>query len=449
MTPRAGLLAVALLASCVASGPVATALPGAALPDARRFAGAPAPLAPYSNAALARDVMALSFTLEDGRALPALSRFEGPITVAVEWVDGAAPPPTLEPDLDALLDRLRREARLDIRRVGGGEAASITVSALPRAALDRAAPGAACFVVPRVRGWRDYLARRRSADLDWTTLDRRRRASVFVPADVSPQEVRDCLHEELAQALGPLNDLYRLDGSVFNDDNLHVVLTDRDMAVLRATYDTALRSGMTPAAVAARLPAILDRTNPRGRRAGPTSAPAAEGAWTVAIRDALSPARGDRARVVAARRAARLSASWGDARTALSQLALGRASLGADAAAALEAFVAADALYRARRGGDVQRAHVALQLAAFALSSGDADATIALVDRAVPAASDSQNAALLSQLLLLRAGALATLGRDDVAARVRREAMAWGRYAWGDAELASRAARVAALVPGA
>ena len=28
---------------------------------------------------------------------------------------------------------------------------------------------------------------------------------VFVPADASPQELRDCLHEELAQALGPLN----------------------------------------------------------------------------------------------------------------------------------------------------------------------------------------------------------------------------------------------------
>ena len=38
----------------------------------------------------------------------------------------------------------------------------------------------------------------------------RERAAVFIPADTSPQEVRDCLHEELAQALGPLNDLYRL-----------------------------------------------------------------------------------------------------------------------------------------------------------------------------------------------------------------------------------------------
>ncbi len=45
--------------------------------------------------------------------------------------------------------------------------------------------------------------------------------------------MRDCLHEELAQALGPLNDLYRLSNSVFNDDNFHSVLTGFDMEMLR------------------------------------------------------------------------------------------------------------------------------------------------------------------------------------------------------------------------
>ena len=49
--------------------------------------------------------------------------------------------------------------------------------------------------------------------------------AVFLPGDVSPQEIRDCLHEELAQALGPVNDLYRLTDSVFNDDNFNTVLT--------------------------------------------------------------------------------------------------------------------------------------------------------------------------------------------------------------------------------
>ena len=88
--------------------------------------------------------------------------------------------------------------------------------------------------------------------------------SLFIPSDASPQEIRDCLHEEFAQGLGPLNDLYRLPNSVFNDDNIHTILTDFDMMVLRATYAPELRSGMTRAEVAARLPAILRRINPAG-----------------------------------------------------------------------------------------------------------------------------------------------------------------------------------------
>ena len=77
--------------------------------------------------------------------------------------------------------------------------------------------------------------------------------------------MRDCLHEELAQALGPLNDLYRLSDSVFNDDNMHTVLTGFDMLILRVFYSPALRSGMTRAEVAARLPAILAQLNPAGQ----------------------------------------------------------------------------------------------------------------------------------------------------------------------------------------
>ena len=60
-------------------------------------------------------------------------------------------------------------------------------------------------------------------------------------------------HEELAQALGPLNDLYRLSDSVFNDDNFQSVLTSFDMDILRMTYSPSLSSGMSREEVAARL----------------------------------------------------------------------------------------------------------------------------------------------------------------------------------------------------
>ena len=92
--------------------------------------------------------------------------------------------------------------------------------------------------------------------------------AIIIPNDASPQEVRDCLHEELAQALGPLNDLYRLPNSVFNDDNVHTVLTNFDMLILRATYAPELASGMSRDAVAQRLPSIFARINPRGTARG-------------------------------------------------------------------------------------------------------------------------------------------------------------------------------------
>ena len=57
----------------------------------------------------------------------------------------------------------------------------------------------------------------------------RKRVAIFIPVDISFQDVRDCLHEELAQALGPLNDLYRVSDSVYNDDNFHIILTSYDM----------------------------------------------------------------------------------------------------------------------------------------------------------------------------------------------------------------------------
>ena len=61
----------------------------------------------------------------------------------------------------------------------------------------------------------------------------------------------------LSSATGPLNDLYHLPDSVFNDDNFHTVLTSFDMLILRAYYAPELQSGMNEAEAARRLPAAL------------------------------------------------------------------------------------------------------------------------------------------------------------------------------------------------
>ena len=77
----------------------------ASLPPMKTFS-APRPSPPVrSNAAIAADILDLSFQLESGRLLPVLTRFEGPITIRVTGNE----PPTLSRDLD-------RQQRVDTLR---------------------------------------------------------------------------------------------------------------------------------------------------------------------------------------------------------------------------------------------------------------------------------------------------------------------------------------------
>ena len=444
-----------VLTGCVASNTPLGEMPERRIPPAiaqtvptmNQF-GAAQPSPPTrSNAQIAADFIELSFQMESGRRIERLSRFEGPITVTV--VPGG--PATLSHDLDRLIDRLRTEARIDIRRVAHGQDANITIETLPRDRMQRMVPEAACFVVPRVTSWAEFRRARNSRDMDWTTLDRRERVAVFLPNDVAPQEVRDCLHEEVAQALGPLNDLYRLPDSIFNDDNFHAVLTGFDMLILRAYYDPALRSGMTRAEVAAALPGILARINPRGQTiGGGVAATPTPRAWIEAIETALGPGTRDGLRVAAAERAVSIAVQedLADARLAFSYFALGRLALGTDVERSVNAFLAASDIYDRIAPGGIHAAHIDMQLAAFALSSGRADEALRLSGRAMPAATRAQNASLLSTLLMIRAEALDAVGRASEARQVRLDSLGWGRYGFGNsAAVGARLTEVAALAP--
>jgi hypothetical protein len=372
-------------------------------------------MAPVGGSSLVRDFMDLTFALESGRQLETFSRFEGPVTVAMT----GAVPPTAARDLGVLIGRLRSEAGIDIRPATG--AAVITVEFTSRAELRRLAPSAACFVVPNVGSLAEYRRKRGSEAVDWAQVTRRERAAVFIPSDTSPQEVRDCLHEELAQALGPLNDLYRLSDSVFNDDNFHSVLTGFDMDILRLTYSPALSSGMSRAEVAARLGV-------------PAAAPAGNPAeWTRAIETSLGRTGSLASRKAAAERALdiALAAGWRDGRTAFSWFAVGRLSAGSNPARALDAFERAGAIYAGLPGGELQLAHIDMQLAAMALAGGLAQEAMRLVDRAVPVVKRHENAALLATLLLIKAEAAETLGDPAAAAALRMDSAPLARYGFG------------------
>lgn len=390
-----------------------------------------AAVAPVGASSMARDFMDLTFAMESGRGLSVFSRFEGPVTVGL----AGDVPASAARDLGDLIARLRGEAGIDISPASGP--ATITVEFVGRSDLRRYAPSAACFVVPNVSSLAEYRRLRGTAAVDWTRVTTRERAAIFIPTDTSPQEVRDCLHEELAQALGPLNDLYRLSDSVFNDDNFHSVLTGFDMEVLRLTYSPLIASGMTEAEVGARL---------FGTTAGARSGTPAD--WTREIEAALGRKGPLAPRQAAAGRALQiaLAAGWQDSRTAFSWFAVGKLAAGTDPARALDAFDQAAAIYGRLPGGQVQLAHVDMQLAAMALAAGLPDEAARIAERAIPAVRAQGNAALLATLMLIEAEALERLGDSAGAAALRLDSAPYARYGFGpDSVVAARMRDIAAV----
>lgn len=449
---RASFIASALLlAACGAAppsggaGPADLSLQTRAITSQALF-GTPRPYAAErSNAQIAKDILELGFRLESGREIPHFSRFEGPVTLSLQ---GQIPPLALI-ETERLLARMRAEAGLDIRRVEDGKG-RVIVEFVPRAQMRRVVRDAACFVLPNIPDWASFRANPRAEALDWTRVVERQRALVIAPADSTVQEMRDCLHEEIAQAVGPLNDLFRIGESVMNDDNFQTILTGFDMLVLRVWNDSALRPGMTRAEVAERLPAMLARLNPRGERAArnlPLDPVPTPRDWTDAIEDALRTTS-NRTSFRHARRALEiaLDQGWQDDRLAFSLFLAARFAPPGDGQQALDALVLAHRIYETRPGTQAHSAHVSLHLAAQSLATGQNDLVLRLTERAMLAAQRTENGALLSSLMLLRARALEATGKRTEAEELRRAAVPFALFGFGTKDAAERrASEVAAL----
>ncbi|VAV87443.1 ATP-dependent transcriptional regulator [hydrothermal vent metagenome] len=398
------------------------------LPPIKTFSN-PNPQPPArANSDIARDFLDLSFQLESGSTLPVFTRFESPITVRITGV----PPVTLLPDLDRLLRRLRSEAGINISRVSDG-AANITIEAVSRRDIHKFQPSAACFVVPNVSSLKEYSATWRGKSTSWGDMRQRTRLAIFIPNDVSPQETRDCLHEELAQALGPLNDLYRLPDSIYNDDNMQTVLTGFDMLILRATYQPELYSGMTRQQVASRLPAILSRLNPPGDNLSPRLTKTTPRAWINAIETALGPSASQAKRMRAANRALDIATSegWFDHRLGFTHYTLGQLAKKSNPALSVQHFRAAMKAYQQTPGTAIQQANTAIQLAAWSIIAGQPDVALKFILPYVDTAKNHEDAALLANLMLLRAEALEMMGDKDMAQALRLDSLGWARYGFG------------------
>lgn len=449
MRRRAILLAVLGLVMAACSAPAPTAAPPSKTlqtEEMNTFVSRPAAPTKRSNDSIAQEFIPLAFQLETGNTLPVFSRFEGPVTLRVAG-DGLNA--IGQKDLTDLLARLRNEAGIPITQVPTSQHANITVHVLRLRQMQRIVPDAACFVAPRVESWAEYKASRNSDILDWTTLTERKKLTVFIPGDVAPQEVRDCLHEEIAQALGPVNDLYQLTDSIFNDDNFRNVLTGFDMTVLRAYYDPALRSGMTRAQVSAQLPEILARINPNGR-SGFSSATSTPRSWVYQMETALSGRKSANVRLNAANSAIQIAyaLNWNDSRLAYALYVRGKLTSGTNTELAINSFVEAESIYRSDPNTQIHAAHISVQAAAFALAAGQPDDSIAIVDSNIPTVLEAQNAGLLAEMLMIKAEALDLKGQSAEAETVRLDSIGWARYGIGsDAEVRRRLNEISNLNP--
>ncbi|KAB7610301.1 DUF2927 domain-containing protein [Amylibacter sp. SFDW26] len=399
-----------------------------------------------SNVDIAQEFLDLSFALESGQKLSTLTKFSGPISIGI---NGTAPKHVVR-DLELLITRLKSEAGLDVRRVSGSDA-NIHIETIPKRQLQSVIPTAACFVVPNVSSWSDYRRNRFKNKLDWTRLSERKNLTVFMPNDVAPQEARDCLHEEIAQALGPVNDLYRLPDSVFNDDNFHITLTPYDMLILRTYYSPELRNGMSRHEVAAILPDLLARLNPIGQSLPAARLQKTSKAWVRAIEVALGPKASSDKRRNAAFDAVKIAQDNGyrDHRLGFAHYARAQVSLGPDPKTAASDFARAYSIFRTLFGtSDIHTAQVSVQMASLALSAGHYDAALKFINESLPVAQKSQNGSLLFSLLAMKAEVYEGLGRFGDAKTLRREAISWGHYGLATrSDITKRLDLVASLRP--
>ena len=259
-----GILAVAGLTAC---GPRTEPYRTAPIPSPEGFrAAVPAGHTVYDNASLADLFVLLTHGLENGDSRKWLQRFEEPVNV------GMVGPGAGEyiPFLKDLLAEIRREAKVPISTGQGPHNLLIQFvpgeEFLPRTSNQ-------CMVVFGQPDWKTLIDNPMPYSGRATlTLDRQETMSVIIPDTIEPYKVRECLLEEITQALGTANDLYGLAFTIFNDDNAHSWPTRLDYLMLRLLYHPDMKSGLDRAETRRIALRLLDELNPDGRNAPPLPA---------------------------------------------------------------------------------------------------------------------------------------------------------------------------------
>lgn len=222
-----------------------------------------------SNASIQRDFFDLVFEAEGGVRFERLNKLKQPIGVVFETERFESHRGFVSDFLAELRDASEIDIQLATSAEDGARFASrIHFRFVSFGEMDVATPTAQCVFSPGVAPFRQIVeqgALYKELSQQIAATD----TTVYIPVDRTPSEVRECVYEEITQALGPRNDLLHLSGSIFNDENGHARPTAFDLLILRALYDPRLRPLDSRATVEIVLPQILAEINPAGeQRAG-------------------------------------------------------------------------------------------------------------------------------------------------------------------------------------
>lgn len=230
-------------------------------PDTAGYRSVPVGTTAYDNTDLASLLVQLSHGLENGAFRKALQRFEAPVNVG--FVGPGAD--QHRPFLRQLLAEIRTNTGI---RIEAGPA--------PHNLLVRMIPGEEflpetnnqCIVLFGQPTWQEFRANPEAFSGQVTqTISEQTEMGVLIPDTIEPFKVRECLLEEITQALGTANDLFGLGSTIFNDDNAHAWPTKLDYLMLRVLYDPRLKSGMDAVTTRDIARQVLDEVNPEGRGA--------------------------------------------------------------------------------------------------------------------------------------------------------------------------------------
>lgn len=384
----------------------------------------------HDNGTLAQLFVHLGHDLEWGARRPNLVRLEQPVRVEMTGCCTA----DYTQFLDSFLGRMRTQTGIDIARASGSP--NLRIHFVPGGDFRARIPDNLCVVAPGALPWERFREDpTRFGTKGFETAERVTAMSVYLPDTASPHLIRRCLIEETTQALGLANDLNGLSDSIFNDDGAHIWPTAIDLLMLRVLYAPEIQTGLNRRETRARARTVLDRINPQGRSAPPLPKLdiRAMSGWAGHIGDAFDTGRSISSRRASAETALSLAANRApqSAYHCRSLFVLARLSR-PDPATRARLLERSLNVCRSAHGPDDPRiALIKLSLARSLMQQGRASMAYDMSGPLGPHLAAHGHTAALSARFALQAEALGAIQRPEDAARARRMADDWARYALG------------------